>query len=387
MDLHPLRRTFSGKRVRVPLKWWGRAPDLSKKKKKAQLETASSAAPLQTQMLEPAAPSLLERRAGWVAVCAVAIAILRIMSTYSEMGITFDEPAHLACGLQYLHQCVYQYEPQHPPLARAMVAAGPYLSGARPTNQPGMWSEGVNDYYQGRRTDRMVMLSRFGVLPFFVLACLTLYWWGRKYFDHATAAAAVVLFTLIPPVLAHAGLATTDMALTACLGAAFFAMLLWAEDPSLRNSLLFGAMVGLSVASKFTALGFFPVAAMLATTAWYAIARPDGRRIAALVKSHAKQFAMAVGTGALIIWALYFFSFGKPQGWSVSLPAPELFEGIARAVRHNSSEGGGYLFGKLSQTGFWYFFPVVLSLKTPLGFLLLSVLGVFLLFRNRTNLH
>jgi len=32
----------------------------------------------------------------------IAIAVIRIAAAYPEMSITFDEPAHLACGLQYV---------------------------------------------------------------------------------------------------------------------------------------------------------------------------------------------------------------------------------------------------------------------------------------------
>lgn len=329
----------------------------------------------------------LDRRARAIAIAAVLIAVLRIVSTYSEMGVTFDEPAHLATGMQYLAQHVYRYEPQHPPLARAMAAAGPYLGGVRPMSLPSRWAEGVEEYYQGGQPGRTVMLSRLGILPFFLLACLTLYLWGRRHFDEKTAAAAVVLFSLIPPVLAHAGLATTDMALTACLGAAFFAMLLWAETPSWRNSVVFGLSVALAVLSKFTALGFFPAAAVLALAAWYAAARPDASHVASLAKARALPLVAAAATGAFAIWAVYLFSFGKPQGWSLSVPAPELFDGIAWAVRHNRSEGGGYLFGKLSPTGWWYFFPVVLSLKTPIGFLLLAASGVYLSLRKHRDIR
>ena len=45
----------------------------------------------------------------------------------------------------------------------------------------------------------------------------------------AVGALAVFLFSFLPPVLAHAGLATTDMALTAFLGAAFLSGLVWVE--------------------------------------------------------------------------------------------------------------------------------------------------------------
>ncbi|MEI9972239.1 MAG: hypothetical protein WDO73_09405 [Ignavibacteriota bacterium] len=52
---------------------------------------------------------------------------------------------------------------------------------------------------------------------------------------------ALFFFSFLPPVLAHAGLATTDMALTAFLGAAFVSALRWSGSPTWKNALLFGA--------------------------------------------------------------------------------------------------------------------------------------------------
>ena len=58
------------------------------------------------------------------------------------------------------------------------------------------------------------------------------FWWTRRYFGPAAGVLAICLFTMIPTILAHAGLATTDMGLAACLGAAFLAMLIWVEEPT-----------------------------------------------------------------------------------------------------------------------------------------------------------
>ena len=43
-----------------------------------------------------------------LSVALIAIATLRIVSTYPEMSPTWDEPGHMACGLQYLAQHVYR---------------------------------------------------------------------------------------------------------------------------------------------------------------------------------------------------------------------------------------------------------------------------------------
>jgi hypothetical protein len=318
-----------------------------------------------------------------VALGLMAIAVMRIVAAYPAMSITFDEPAHLACGLQYVAQHVYVYEPQHPPLARAMCALGPYLDGRRLLDAPNMILEGVAVLYDGGHTGRTLTLARLGTLPFFILACLVVYFWARRYFGGLVAVVATGLFTLLPPVLAHAGLATTDMALTGCLGAAFLALLVWAEQPSMRHSLIFGAATALAVLSKFTALGFLPVAAVFALAVYLIAERPGWKRLAELARERAAPLAVAVAVGALAIWAGYLFSFGAVPGWSVRLPAPELFDGIRRAMRHNAGEGGGYLFGQLSPTGWWYFFPAALAVKTPLAFLLLLGGGAWLGWTKR----
>ena len=173
-----------------------------------------------------AVEGFLERHGRTIAVALVLFASIRIIATYTVFSHTYDEPAHIACGMEWLDKGVYRWEPQHPPLARVATALGPYLLGTRCQNTPNvdlasMTKEGLAILYYGHHYDLTLELARLGVLPFFWIACLVVYWWGRRYFSASVAVVAVFLFSFLPPVLAHAGLATTDMALTAFLGAAF----------------------------------------------------------------------------------------------------------------------------------------------------------------------
>ena len=126
----------------------------------------------------------------------MAIGCLRIAATWSELGLTFDEPQHFACGLEYLAKHVYRYETQHPPLARAMTAVLPFLSGARPSGNADRESEGVGLLIHSRNPDRFLTLMRAGILPFFLLACLVVFFWTRHTFGSPAAALATLLFTL-----------------------------------------------------------------------------------------------------------------------------------------------------------------------------------------------
>ena len=308
----------------------------------------------------------------------VALAAVRIVSTYTEMGITWDEPTHVASGLQYLANHVLLAS-EHPPLARMMAALAPYLSGVHPPPPHPVALDGVEIIYQGGHPARNLVLIRLGILPFFLLAALSVFLWAKRHFDNIVASIATALFTMLPAVLAHAGLATTDMALTGCLIAAFFSLLVWAEQPGLQPSVLLGLTTGLAVISKFTALGFFPVAAVSTLILYLAVERPSRTRLLMLARKRMPPFLLAVLVGAVVIWAAYLFSFDR-------IPAPQLFAAIGTALSHQSTGHVGYLLGDRSASGWWYYFPIVLAVKTPIGFLLLLILGTGVCWYNRSKL-
>src|ERR1700753_2118928 len=113
----------------------------------------------------------LERRARLIAILLVLFASARIIATYRVFNHTFDEPIHVACGMEWLDKGAYTCEPQHPPLARIAAALGPYLEGIRPqgiaagdpSTKP---REGIAILYKGHRYDRTLALARLGILPF-----------------------------------------------------------------------------------------------------------------------------------------------------------------------------------------------------------------------------
>jgi hypothetical protein len=327
-----------------------------------------------TVPLPLSAEGFLERHGRIIAVALVLLASIRIIATYTVFSHTYDEPAHIACGMEWLDKGVYKWEPQHPPLARVATALGPYLLGTRCQNTPNlklasMTTEGLAIFYSGHHYDLTLTLARLGILPFFWIACLVVYWWGRRYFTPPVAVAAVFLFSFLPPVLAHAGLATTDMALTAFLGAAFVSALIWVEHPTLGHAALFGASTGLAMLSKFSTLVFFPAGVGLALVWYYITERPKLSWLLDAARKRVASLGLAVLVACLLIWAGYRFSFAK-------VPAPELFQGIQDVMRHNAEGHPSFLLGERSNAGFWYFYPVVLAVKTPIAFLLLAAAGV-----------
>src|SRR5262249_40008172 len=96
-------------------------------------------------------------------------------------------------------------------------------------------------------------------------------------------------------------------------------------------------------------------------------------------------FGLAVITGAFVVGACYWFSFSTVPAWHIRLPAPEFFDGISAAIRHNKQGHPAYLLGERSTKGWWYYFPVALSVKTPVAFLIMLLLSIRPCWKHRAK--
>jgi 4-amino-4-deoxy-L-arabinose transferase-like glycosyltransferase len=336
----------------------------------------------------------------------VVASVARIVSTYSVFSQTWDEPVHVASGMEWLQQGTYEYEVLHPPLARIAEAIGPYLSGIRLSSHdlhPMLLVEGGNAIFaSGGNYLHNLILARLGVLPFFFLCVGTVWYWTQRVFDSWTAVAAVGLFTTLPPILGHAALATTDLPITATFALALFSFTNWLERPTTRQTFVLGIAVGLAILSKFTALLFLPVCCGAVLLCWLFASKvtvcdryPD-------IMLRFKQFGLAALVCGALIFTCYRFSshpatgpdqrphlfldhlFGDRGRWhdtayqaveTVRIPAPEFFHGVVQARGRLAYPTNMYLLGQVQTHGWWYFFLVALVVKTPIAFLILMIIG------------
>ena len=64
------------------------------------------------------------------------------------------------------------------------------------------------------------------------------------------------------------------------------------------------------------------------------------------------------------------------------IPAPAFFQGLAKLRFKESTGHKSYLLGQVRQTGWWYFFPVALAVKSTIPFLILGGIGTFYLGKS-----
>jgi 4-amino-4-deoxy-L-arabinose transferase-like glycosyltransferase len=342
-------------------------------------------------------------RRDWKFIAAVAvltlIAVLRVAATHRVLSITIDEPAHFGDGYHWF-EGNYAYDPSHPPLARILCALPLRLAGIPAAT-------GGNEIDQGHRIlshgdyETNLARARGGNLVLLVLAIAATAAWARRVFPRGVAILAVAMFTTAPPVLAHAGLITTDFAVTATLPLAIVALERALERFSLGRAIALGAAIGLGLLAKLSFLVFFPAAALVVLIARW----PPRVRW---------RYAITIPIAAFfVLWAGYRFTFGRPSDLSrdavflfhyaapepliplaralaqTPLPAPSYAIGLATlAFRDKHLGHPSYFLGQTRAQGWWYYFPVILFFKTPIPFLIFAVWGIgcALLARSRLQL-
>jgi hypothetical protein len=333
----------------------------------------------------------------------------RIVATYPVLSDTIDAAWHIGAGLDYLRTGVYDYEPQHPPLGRLAVAALPYWIAdleLGPFEDPWAadWiSEDIDFYW------KTLTLSRLGNLPFGVLLILVTFLWTRDLLGEGAATVAALIASCSPNILAHSGLATLDIATAATFLAACYAIWLWSRTGTWSRCFLAATAASAAFLSKFSVLGFLPLAfvGFMVLGLWRALR--EGKRVRVLSAKPIAQLAVFVLCICLLCWGAYGFDVGaiappgevylsgssappqSPERVVASLfgdkevPAPVFWQGIIDVMKHNRQGHRSYLFGEIYQDGRWYYFPVVLILKTTLPLLILIMVGVMQLRKQGFN--
>ena len=336
------------------------------------------------------------------------VGVVRIVCTYHVFNQTTDEPASLAPGMEWLERGTYDIDPSHPPLARVFVALGPYLSGLRLTGQgQDVWDQGTAILNADSQYLRNLSLARLGVLPFFLLATVLVWHWGRVRYGDGPALVATLLFTTSPVVLGHAGMATNDMAVSATFIGALVAYINLLERPSYFRAAVAGMMAGFATLCKFSALVFLPACGLALLVCRWLIG--GGKKEEEEKPWITDRFGWSRGlfffavAAVLVVWAGYRFSVGRltdaprphvtvdhfvgPTGalhnWAYSIvespwiPAPRFVQGINSVREHNAAGHRSFLLGQVREKGWWYFFPVALAVKNTGAVLVLMGIGIF----------
>jgi 4-amino-4-deoxy-L-arabinose transferase-like glycosyltransferase len=307
-----------------------------------------------------------------------------MVTTAVQQTPTIDEPVYVATAEVYRQQHSLRYNPEHPPLAKLVMAVGLAFDDAPLDSgyQGDQTRLGRHLLYEtGHNPFRLMLAAR---LPIIVLTCafgLVVFGFARDLAGPWGGLLALALYCFSPDVIAHGSLATLDVPAAGLLLTTFW--LLWrARDRPTWYLPLAGVALGAALATRMSALPAVPVALILAF--WpFARTRKWWRGAAA---------AMAVGVIAVaVVWVVYLAvdphlrwtppaDLRHPGGLRelavTLLPFPKAYrDGVLIQFQFEAQSFNGFLLGHAYRGPRWYYLPAALLIKMPLGMLALWVAG------------
>ncbi len=325
----------------------------------------------------------------FVRIVLLALLLGRIVLTYRVFNDTIDESGHLRAGLEILERGTYTYEAQHPPLARFVITLLPYYAGGlRAGGHDKLWGQGPWGTGTPESFWKTLGLARAGNLLFAVVLFWVVCRWAKDLWGEQAGWGAGLLLACCPNVIGHAGLATLDIGATATTTLALYCFWRWSREAGWRWCLASAGAIGVACLSKISAAFFLPPLLVA-----YLVA---GKRRVRVVEGLA-----LVAVALVVLWGGYGFQTGQivPPGHGfytpyslgspdslprtllrlaggVTLPAYRFVHGVIDLLSHNLAGHRAYLMGQVSDSGWWYYFPVALAVKTTIPMLLLVAMGI-----------
>lgn len=336
----------------------------------------------------------------------LCVSVLAVRDHQRDDSPITDETYHLFAGAEYLENGTFWTNLEHPPLAKLLAAAALHPLGAIPpgagrTREVSPHNSFLDWLYHNRaRADRLVAAGR-RPFPFLLAALVLVVWAGARSLHGAGAGLlAASLVALDPNFVGHAGVIHTDVGAALTITATAL-LVLWAvERRSALPWLAAGALLGIALATKFTAILLVPLFAAAPLLALGRPGTPGETRDRVLRMTTGLLVALAVLTGAYA-WCLREMppgraaeragAFLRERGADEALTSKlEAFSRLSPPLGHYAaglggvvlfSEGGrgaNYLMGRVSERSFPAYFPVAFLVKSTPAFLALLLALVVL---------
>jgi len=355
----------------------------------------------------------LSKRWAWAAVFALLVvqAAQTALVVHRE-SLTFDEDNHIFAGYMMEKTGDFGLNPEHPPLVK-LLAALPLLG-------RNLWTPPLQNrnfkteaYLDGRdflaRNDgpgqHLLFRMRLAAGLLALALSLVVFLAARESFGTEAALIALLLVVFDPNILANSALVTTDIGVSLFFLLGIYAFYRYVTKPTVIRLLLAGIAAGLLLATKHSGILLAPM--LLLLIGWEILCAPKGTRGKLALRLSGAFAAIAV-VAVLVLWSFYGFRYAaRPNGLKLSTSLADyaaplshisstVVLAIARLhllpesylmglvdVKRMAEFYPTYIFGKVYAHGQWWYFPIVILIKTTLGLLALLALAVFAILTGR----
>ena len=329
----------------------------------------------------------------------------------SRKGLFIDDSMHMPAGYSYLLTHDYRLNQEHPPLIKLLSGFGLWkLQPHFPFESPG-WQQAttpedpedgmvkIEEAFFETNAPQFEQIAWYGRLPVLVIPLLLLlavWWFTRQMFGPIAALIAVFLLATEPNIIGNAIVVQNDVASALALLFFVIAVKRFVSDLRVMSALVLGGALGLALVTKYSLIVLVPVsfAIVVAWASWRLIRKRFS--LGSVVLSSLLVFITAyfiliafyafqldrIDANASSKIASWFYLTGNAAAvfkriltWLPPLLPRYFVYGIDMVVQDSRDGRPAFLLGQVSDTGWWYYFPVAFALKTTIPFLVTSVCG------------
>ena len=376
-----------------------------------------------------------KNKACFLVVVLLMILIIQCFFSMRLKSPTFDEVGHLPAGLSYLLTNDYRLYPINPPLIKQLAAIPLlFLDLNIPFDHQAWQDEKAIEF--GRQflffyyndADTIIFLGRSVMVLLSALLGIYVFKFSKRLFGVKAGLFALFLYVFQPNILAYSQMVTTDMGFACFAFIALYYFFLSITEQKTKYWILLIITLGLSFASKFTAILLMPCflfAAVLYLLLTKQLTFPGGfgkktqaktgyaTRLTSLIFFLSITFC----AGTFIAMLDYGFKsqplikkdtgelrlkkllgklpivndpelIDKIVGFAKKVPVParDYFVRQAQMLGYKPKLDDGskqkapyekYLIGETSDNGFWYFSFIALLIKEPLPFIAMLIIALF----------
>ncbi len=343
---------------------------------------------------------------------AALLSLLAAFVLLQLKSMMVDDVIHIPSGYSYLKTHDFRLNAEHPPFIKLLSAIGlehvePKLpldsDGWSKAEEPGDPDDGTNTFcgdFFHRNAEKFEQIIYWGRLPVIflpVLLAIAIWAFARILFGDLTAILAVFFLLTEPTLIANSTFVQDDIAAALAVFCFVLALRAFFQKPALVRALFLGLAIGFGLLVKHSLIVLVPIAIVVLSV--HAIWRKC---------RYKEHFCRYIGLGLVVLGCAYLV-FIAGYGFDVSfidddeavfisewfsstgdasdslqnvfihlpilLPKYYLW-GMDLVVNDVRNGRISFLFGSVSDRGWWYYFPAAFVLKTTIPFLLLTVSGV-----------
>lgn len=296
----------------------------------------------------------------------LVILILNITSVYKKSS-TYDEPGHLEFGRRVIMDTEI-----NPSMQRMPVTLINYLP-LYPADQLGI---------QLSERERL-LIARIPTVLISLLLAFFIFFWSQRLYGLKSGFFSLFLYAFSPNILAHSRLITNDIYSAFFIITATFFFIRYIKEPCLKSLVISALLTGIAQICKHTGLILLPLFLFL-----YLFHQWKDRFLIKINAGATHKFPKKIIRHGLLfllivlfmINAGYLFKGTFDPKYNLPLPAAYIDSFLIGKKYNATGAGHGlvYLFGNLSQHGFWYYYVVCLFLKLPLSIFIFSFFSLWI---------